>query len=154
MFPKTTNKPRAKKMNVLFAPVNNTEIRSELLEEEVSKSFENREFDYHYLDESITMPTGVERAAPWHFCSLTEEINEIEKNRCYKINYCLMYVLEEIENLYEKFPKIDFYVLLFPKNPLRSGAISSHSRKFVCVKNDIGRIIDALVSIVKYLDKN
>ncbi len=135
-------------MNVLIVPVNETEVRFEKIKREVRRSelFESLKLNFSHYDGSINIPSDTERAAPWHNCPVTKELDDFEEQRCYKFNYCLMYVIDEIEKLYEKYPDIDCYSLIFTHDPIISGGVSSYKKQCICVKNDIGKIIDEFFS--------
>ncbi len=146
---------KMRKINLLFVPVNETEIDFDEIRARLSeKDFtEKVNFDVFFQDESIEIPTEMERAAPWHVCPVTEEIRDIDSARCHRLNYCLMYVVDEIEKLTKKNSEIDFVVLLFPKMLTRGGSLVSLVKNCICIKNDFEKIIEALSVLTDFLDE-
>lgn len=133
-------------INLLFVPINSTEIDFEEIKAGLDKAKFADEvcFDMSKLDESIEIPTEMDRAAPWHVCPVTEEVMDISNSHCYSLNYCLMYVIDEVEKLLKENSDTDYVVFLFPKSPTRDGGFVSLEKNCVCVENDIENMIDEL----------
>lgn len=144
-----------KEINLLFAPVNDIkfdfhEIKTELTK---AKFTEKLNFNISKLDEPIEIPKGMERAAPWHVCPVTEEVRDVDSTRCYRLNYCLMYVIDEIEELTKENPEADFLILLFPNLPTRKENLVSLEKGFVCVKGDLENITDAISTLTRLIEE-
>lgn len=142
-------------VNFLFVPINDSEINSKRIENELKEAnFSDKlSFDCSYLGESIEIPTGQERAAPWHICPVTEEFGEIGIRRCYTLNYCLMYVIDEIEKLSDEYQEYDFFVLIFPNPPAGEGGFHSLRKGFLCVENDIENIVNQLSVMANQMER-
>lgn len=135
-----------KKINLLFVPVGDIKIDFDEMKAGLSeaKFTEKLSFDLSKLNEPIEIPTEMERAAPWHVCPVTEEVRDINSTRCHRLNYCLMYVIDEVEKLTEENSETDFVILLFPKPPTRKGKLVSLEKDCICVKGDLENVTDAI----------
>ncbi len=141
-------------INLLFIPINSTEIDFEKIKTRLDKAkFTGKVcFDISKLDEPIEIPTEMDRAAPWHVCPVTEEITDISNSHCYSLNYCLMYMIDEVEKLLKENSDTDYVVFLFPKSPTRDGGFVSFEKKCVCVENNIENIIDKLSNLTNCIE--
>lgn len=144
-----------KEMSLLFVPVNDVEIDLSEIKTRLSegKFSEKLSFDISKVDQSIEIPTEMNRAAPWHTCPVTEELIDIDSKRCHRLNYCLMYVIDEAEKLLKENPEPQSVVLLFPNPPTRKGNLVSLEKGCVCVKNDIENVTDTLFVITELLEE-
>lgn len=135
-----------KEVNLLFVPIDDIKIDLDKIKMGLSESkfTEKLSFDVSKLNEPIAIPTEMERAAPWHVCPVTKEVKDINSTRCHRLNYCLMYVIDEVEKLKKENPETDFVILLFPRPPIRKGNLVSLEKGFVCVKGDIGNVTHAI----------
>ncbi len=133
-------------INLLVVPINDSEVDFEEIKKEFggTEFVENMFFNFSESDKTVEIPSETDRAAPWHVCPVSEEIQDISSARCYSFDYCLMYVIDEVEKLLEKNSDIDFVVFLFSKKPTRDGNLYSLSERFVCVKNDFENFRDGL----------
>ena len=137
---------------LLFALVNEAQIASEEMEKEIREADFSKDLSlrFSYLDKKIRMPTDLKmRAAPWHICPVTKEFKDIGMKYCYSLNYCLMYIIDSIEVLQEKYSDVDCFVLLFPKSPISEGDFTSVDKKCICSECKISHIVDELSTFIR-----